>query len=101
MNDIFNRELNQCRAIFDRHDERKGDSWRRCTVEFLELKLLEEVDEWLSDKSNINELGDIINVALMLMSRLNNQNGTLCAELKYICPKCRHCGLRFELKEGG
>lgn len=67
--DFFTKELKRCKRIFKKHNKTKGDSWKTCNIKILQEKLIEEFNEWYITKTDINELADIINVALMLMAR--------------------------------
>jgi len=71
---FFVEELKQCQKVFERHNALKGDSYKTCSIIFLRNKLIEECLEWLkatNTKDGKDELVDIINVALMLLWRLN------------------------------
>lgn len=56
----------------DLNQEKKGDSWTTCEIDFLENKLLEEIKEYLDEPRHgkkSQELGDIANVCMMLYHR--------------------------------
>lgn len=75
---FFEKELELCKKIFDSHSEKKGDSYKTCNIQYLRNKLVEEFDEWslvCITPNEIDELADIINVALMLMYRIEAERG--------------------------
>jgi predicted house-cleaning noncanonical NTP pyrophosphatase (MazG superfamily) len=51
-----------------KNDSEKGDSYKTCSIGYLEDKLLEEVKEYF-EKRNRNELPDISNICWMLYER--------------------------------
>jgi len=58
--------------ILSLHDESKGESWRTCTIGFLEGKLHEELSEYASSpcrSGKCDELVDIANICMMLYHR--------------------------------
>jgi len=52
----------------EKHQKKKGDSWKDCDIEFLENKLVEEYNEW-KDSKDKHELVDIANICMMLYNR--------------------------------
>ena len=71
--DVFLQQLLDAQKIYDEHTKTKGESWRICNVQFLRDKLVEEYLEWtrVGDTAmEYKELLDILNVILMLTSRL-------------------------------
>ena len=60
------------RARLRINQDEKGDSWVTCDIEFLEDKLLEEIEEYLSAKKHVDkkeEAIDIANICMMLYNR--------------------------------
>lgn len=59
----------------DLNQEKKGDSWITCDIEFLEDKLGEELEEYLKTKNDAQfyrsaqELVDVANICMMLHHR--------------------------------
>jgi hypothetical protein len=82
----FAKEMDK---VYSFHKPKKGESWKDCTIKFLQDKLVEEHLEWLKASSgeltglndkdlSAKELVDIANVCMMLYHRLKQ-------------PKCAHC----------
>lgn len=68
--------VEKMKLTLDLNQERKGDSWKTCKIEFLEGKLCEEIQEYLEAKTPMtkaNELVDVANVAMMLYNRYFDQ----------------------------
>lgn len=63
--EIFATEME---ATMNKHKEEKGDSWKTCSMNFLERKLEEEMDEYVSSRDP-RELPDIGNCCMMLYNR--------------------------------
>ena len=60
-------------TVMREHDEKKGDSWKKCDVKQLDNKLCEEFREWdETNKCSNEELVDIANMCMMLWNRLEN-----------------------------
>lgn len=61
-------------AVMSKHDDRKGNSWKGCEIEYLETKLKTEFEEWKeemmgrTDKRG-DEVIDIANMCMMLWHR--------------------------------
>ena len=56
----------------DLNQDRKGDSWATCDIEFLEDKLLGEIKEYLDESKHgkkSRELIDVANICMMLYHR--------------------------------
>lgn len=71
--DLF---LAKMKLTLHQNQEKKGDSWKTCKIEFLERKLCEEIQEYLNAKTPMtkaNELVDVANVAMMLYNRYFEQ----------------------------
>ena len=51
-----------------KNDPTKGDSWKNCSITFLEDKLVEEFKEYF-EKRDKKELPDISNICWMLYER--------------------------------
>jgi hypothetical protein len=72
----FDFALDRMATVYSVNRGEKGDSWRtdECSVEYLRDKLREEMTEWWATKKGsykeINELTDILNVGLMLLTKL-------------------------------
>jgi hypothetical protein len=70
---FFAEPIQICKAIFDFHAEKKGDSWKETPVDQLELKMF-EVEDGLSSATTVLEQirrsGDMVNMCLMIMQRL-------------------------------
>ena len=63
--------------VLERHQKEKGDSWQGCPIEFLESKLREEVEEYLTEThpaKKAKEAVDIANIAMMLWVRQTKRN---------------------------
>lgn len=80
MNNEFNYTFLQilvdCKKKYDLRRERYGDTWRNITIPELRKKLNEEIDELqttFSDDNEYEELLDVINMALMLATRKNEE----------------------------
>lgn len=64
--------------VMSMNDPKKGESWKTCSIEFLEQKLDEEYSEYRKEGDFISdfcldpekELVDIANVCMMLWNRL-------------------------------
>jgi hypothetical protein len=67
----FKRILERCAKKFKEREKRHGNTWMLEDIERLKDKLEEEFEEWMKADSDISEIIDIINVALMLAERLN------------------------------
>jgi len=102
-NTLFEKALETCKTTYEKHRAEKGDSWQTCDYDVLVKKFLEEIEEWrqipgndlrftrrtpnfplvqskawhvdFAQRYNIEELVDIVNVALMLIERLSNNVG--------------------------
>lgn len=59
------------------NDPSKGDSWRGCSIEYLQGKLMEEVAEFFNANEHIQtrkyELADIVAVCAMLLARIKQE----------------------------
>lgn len=65
----------ECQEVLDKHQKKKGDTWKTCHINFLKQKLDEEYNEWSNSPEGDLEIEyweviDIINVATMLAERL-------------------------------
>jgi len=71
----FHHALSMMAAVYKMHREKKGDSWNECSVQYLRDKLREEMTEWWhEEKSTVaerDELTDMLNVGLMLLTRMD------------------------------
>ena len=68
----YRRFIEVMRATLRVNQDIKGNSWVTCDIGFLEDKLLEEIDEYLSTENHIDgkrEVIDIANVCMMLYNR--------------------------------
>ena len=55
-------------ATMNMHKPEKGDSWKTCSINYLEMKLDEEVEEYMATRDP-SELPDIANCCMMLYNR--------------------------------
>jgi len=63
---------NEMEEVMKGHDNEKGDSWKTCSIGFLEKKLKEEFEEWSKqdgDMAKQRETVDIANICMMLFHR--------------------------------
>ena len=71
----FGRALEDAETIYDHKGPSYGDSWRTCSESFLEDRLKGEYQEWVDATIHLptvtqrKELLDVVNVALMLITR--------------------------------
>jgi len=54
----------------NKHQRRKGNSWKTCSLDFLKHKLVEEFNEYCKDTNDRKELIDIANMCMMLYNRI-------------------------------
>ena len=69
---LFQVEMNR---VIDEHEEKKGDSWKICDIEFLIEKLDEEYTEFKKERrpfEKARELIDVANVCAFLYHRFND-----------------------------
>lgn len=59
---------NEMERVMSMHDARKGEGWKKCDIEFLEVKRAEEHREY-NLNGNPRELVDEANVLMMLWNR--------------------------------
>lgn len=69
--------IKDCQKVFNCHNKDKGNSWKKCAIDFLRDKLDEEYQEFeqayhrdYDEEHQYEELLDVINVAVMLAERL-------------------------------
>jgi len=55
-------------AVMNEHKPEKGDSWKTCSINYLDMKLDEEVEEYMATRDP-SELPDIANCCMMLYNR--------------------------------
>ena len=75
----FYQPLIDAQRVFAEHAKTKGESWRTCDIQFLRDKLVEEHLEWTKVGDTLIEYGellDVLNVVLMLASRLRANEGS-------------------------
>ena len=68
----FDGFIEKMKLKLDLNQEEKGDSWTTLDIDFLENKLLEEIDEYLDERRHgrkSEELIDIANICMMLNHR--------------------------------
>ena len=78
--------LEQMKLKLALNQEKKGDSWQSCDIQFLELKLYEELDEFYGAKTPMEkakELVDVANVCMMLNNRYLEQWAEKAGELMF------------------
>ena len=71
MREEIRKFAEEMERIMSENDAKKGDSWKRCDVRFLDDRLKEEFSEWdNTNKAGNKELVDIANFCMMLWNRL-------------------------------
>lgn len=78
-NESFLKVLCDCQKKYNSKIPEYGESWKDCSIPFLDQRLFDEIAEYDSAKTNkrsYEELVDVINVALMLATRLKNMDNT-------------------------
>ena len=77
--ELFKFSLSEMARVYKMHKEQKRDSWKKAPVEYLRIRLEEEMKEWsdsVDDSSaEYNEIIDILNVGFMLLERLADTHG--------------------------
>jgi predicted house-cleaning noncanonical NTP pyrophosphatase (MazG superfamily) len=70
--EAFEQFIKEMKLKLDQNQDKKGDSWVTCDMNFLENKLLEELHEYYDAESHMSkrrELIDVANVCMMLATR--------------------------------
>jgi len=72
----FNEVLNDCDIKYKSKLDEYGESWKEATIDFLDERLRDEIEEWEradNYQDAYKELIDIINVALMTATRVKKR----------------------------
>ena len=75
---LFEDIIDDVYRVYNKNKKFKKDMWRTIPFKYLNNKLIEEYNEYFSAyKNNIhksyNEILDVINIGLMIASRLKNE----------------------------
>lgn len=72
---IDTKTLFDCQEVLNKHQKKKGDSYKTCSIEYLQQKVIEEYNEYImaGRTTEYKELLDLINVSIMLAERLKNR----------------------------
>jgi len=72
--ELFQFALMEMASVYASHREKKGDSWQQEIPDYLRFRFHQELEEYKAAKPNsspeYSELIDILNVGLMLLTRL-------------------------------
>ena len=69
---LFAEVIHQAKCVYIGKQEEKGESWQTCDIDYLEMKLKEEIKEFtdaIMPQSKFHEILDVINISLMLAQR--------------------------------
>ena len=72
----FKEFIVEMKLKLDQNQEKKGDSWVTCDIEFLQGKLREEIHEYYNVEGSMigaRELVDIANMCMMLFIRYREE----------------------------
>ena len=56
--------------IMNKHQHKKGNSWKTLDIDFLKTRLVQEFNEYCKDTNDRKELIDIANMCMMLYDRI-------------------------------